>query len=116
MNNPVLSVCMITYNHEAFIRKAVQGVIDQKTSFPLEFIISNDCSLDNTHVIIKEIINTYPNVGFKYFNHASNKGMRENFIFALNECQGKYIAICEGDDFWIDPFKLQKQVEFLEQN
>jgi len=116
MNNPLVSVCMITYNHEDFIKEAIQGVLKQKVSFDIEFVIANDASSDNTNSIIEEIIDSNQVVNFKYFNHATNKGMAENFLFALGACSGKYIALCEGDDFWTDPLKLQKQVDFLEAN
>ncbi len=114
MSNPLVSICMITYNHEDFIKEAIQGVLKQKHSFDIEFVIANDASTDNTNSIIEEIIDANQGVNFKYFNHSSNKGMARNFLFALAACSGSYIALCEGDDFWTDPFKLQKQVDFLE--
>lgn len=107
---------MITYNHEDFIKEAIFGILGQKFSFEFEFIIANDASSDGTDNIIEQIIKSHPQVNFRYFNNASNKGMAENFLFALSECSGKYIALCEGDDFWTDPLKLQKQVDFLENN
>lgn len=105
---------MITYNHERFIKEAIQGVLNQKVNFDFEFIISNDSSSDNTNFYIQRIINANPQVHFKYFNHSKNKGMIDNFLFALKSCSGKYIALCEGDDYWTDSLKLQKQVNFLE--
>ena len=105
---------MITYNHENYIKQSIEGVLKQKVSFDLEIIIANDASTDGTHECIQEIIKNNPQVTFKYFNHSKNKGMIDNFLFALAACSGKYIALCEGDDYWIDHHKLQKQVEFLE--
>lgn len=114
---PLISVVMITYRHEKYIQKAIEGVFLQKTNFPIEFIIANDNSPDNTDNIIKQVIkNTPDNVQVRYTKHEVNKGMNPNFTWALKQAQGKYIAICDGDDYWIDENKLQKQVDFLEQN
>ena len=117
MKKPLLSILMITYNHESYIEQAIKGVFSQKVNFPVEFVISNDCSTDKTHQKIEEILKDSPeNFTIKYYNHTENLGMMENFIFSLKQCQGKYIALCEGDDYWIDNNKLQKQVNFLEKN
>ncbi|MBF1097032.1 MAG: glycosyltransferase [Riemerella sp.] len=114
---PLISVVMITYRHEKYIQKAIEGVFLQKTNFPIEFIIANDNSPDNTDNIIKQVIkNTPDNVQVRYTKHEVNKGMNPNFTWALKQAKGKYIAICDGDDYWIDENKLQKQVDFLEQN
>lgn len=111
------SICMITYNHEKFIGEAIVGVLMQKTNFEYELIIANDCSPDKTDEIVNEYINTHPKGNrIRYFSHKQNLGMIPNFVFAMQQCQGKYIALCEGDDYWIDPYKLQKQVDFLEAN
>lgn len=108
---------MITYRHENYIRQAIEGVLMQECDFDVELIIANDCSPDQTDNIIQGIIKNHPK-GFwiKYIKHESNVGMMSNFIFALKECRGEYIALCEGDDYWTDPLKLQKQVDFLEKN
>jgi len=112
-----LSICMITYNHEKYIEEAINSVLMQDIDFSYELVISNDASTDNTHSIITNIIRQHPKAGIiKYFNHPANIGMRANFEFALEKCAGKYVAICEGDDYWTDPYKLQKQVDFLEAN
>lgn len=117
IKKPLVSVIMITYGHEKYIREAINGVFIQETHFPVELIIANDCSPDNSDAVIKEIIkNTPENIRVHYIRHEKNIGMNSNFLFALKQAQGKYIAICEGDDYWIDPQKLQKQVDFLEQN
>jgi len=112
-----ISVCMITYGHSQFIKQAVLGVLNQKTKFEVELIIADDCSPDNTQQILKDIIKNYPDgQRIKYTRHSQNKGMMNNFIWALRECSGNYIALCEGDDYWTDEYKLQKQVDFLEAN
>jgi len=113
----VISVCMITYGHEKYIREAIEGVLIQKCDFEVELIIANDCSPDSTNSIIENILENHPEkISVKYFNHDKNLGMMPNFIFALQQCSGKYIALCEGDDYWTDHLKLQKQVDFLEAN
>ncbi|QSW87481.1 glycosyltransferase [Flavobacterium endoglycinae] len=112
-----VSVDMITYKHERFIKQAIEGVLMQETSFDYELIISDDCSPDNTQEIIEEIKKNHPKGDkIKYFRHKQNIGMQANGTFAFNQCSGKYVALCEGDDYWTDPLKLQKQVDFLEAN
>lgn len=112
-----VSVDMITYKHERFIKQAIEGVLMQETSFDYELIISDDCSPDNTQEIIEEIKKNHPKGDkIKYFRHKQNIGMQANGTFAFNQCSGKYVALCEGDDYWTDPLKLQKQVDFLEEN
>ena len=108
---------MITYGHEKFIEQAIDGVLMQECDFEVELIIANDCSPDQTDQIIQNILENHPRGSWvKYIKHNKNLGMMPNFIFAMQECQGKYIALCEGDDYWTDPLKLQKQVDFLEAN
>jgi glycosyltransferase involved in cell wall biosynthesis len=110
-----LSVCIITFNHENFIRTAIEGALMQKTNFPFEVIIGEDFSADNTRNICLEYKNNNPNI-IKLYLREKNIGMMNNFIETLKECKGKYIALCEGDDYWTDPYKLQKQVDILEAN
>ena len=114
---PLVSVIMITYGHEKYIEEAIRGVFLQKTNFPLELIISNDNSPDSTDEIVKNIIKYAPeNISVKYIQHPENIGMLPNLISTLKMAAGKYIAVCEGDDYWIDEKKLQKQTDFLEKN
>lgn len=108
---------MITYNHENLIKDAVEGVLMQKADFEIELIIADDNSPDKTEDVIHEIASKHPNGKWiKYTKHKANKGVIPNFIWALQQCQSEYIAICEGDDYWTDPYKLQKQVDFLKKN
>ncbi|MEN9971749.1 MAG: hypothetical protein RIS20_96 [Bacteroidota bacterium] len=118
MNNKTLvSVVMITYGHENFIQQAIEGVLMQEFSAEIELIIANDCSPDGTDGVIKTIIENHPRGAWiKYTNHPVNMGMMNNFIWALKQAKGKYIALCDGDDYWIDSLKLQKQIDFLEKN
>ncbi len=114
-NKPSVSVFMITYNHEKFIVKSIESVLMQKTDFPVEIVIGEDCSTDGTAAIIQEYERKHPDkIKAKY--HRPNLGVLGNLIDTLNRCQGKYIAMLEGDDYWNDPLKLQKQVDILERN
>ena len=105
---------MITYNHEPYIADAIEGVLMQKCDFPIELIIGEDCSTDKTIQICKEYSLKYPEI--KLLSSEANIGMMPNFTKTLQSCTGKYIALCEGDDYWTDPYKLQKQVDFLDAN
>lgn len=116
-NAPLVSVVMITYNHEKFIQQAIEGVLMQEYIGQIELIIANDHSPDDTDAIINKIIKEHHHGSWiKFTNHTTNIGMMANFIWALEQANGKYIALCEGDDYWTDPLKLQKQVDFLESN
>jgi len=110
----MVSVCMITYNHESYVRSAIEGVLMQKCNFDFELVIGEDCSTDNTRQICEAYIEK-SNV-IRLLPSSSNLGVSYNFIRTLRCCSGRYIAFCEGDDYWTDPFKLQKQVDFLEAN
>lgn len=117
MYDPLVSVIVITYNQEKFISDTIKSILMQKTDFIVELIISNDNSQDNTHEIINSLIKTKSkNFIINYINHNENIGMMKNFLKAINLARGKYIAICEGDDYWTNENKLQKQVNFLEKN
>ncbi len=116
-SNPLVSVCMITYGHEAFIKKAIEGILSQQTSFNFELIIADDCSPDNTELVVNKLLSEHSKADqVTYIRHKENLGMYENFLFALNACNSTYMALCEGDDYWTDPNKLQKQIDFLEAN
>jgi glycosyltransferase involved in cell wall biosynthesis len=108
------SICMITYNHENYIRQAIEGVLIQKCSFSYELIIGDDFSKDKTRLICEEYAFNYPNI--MVLPSKRNKGVSVNFLSTLSACNAKYIALCEGDDYWTDPNKLQKQVDFMEAN
>ena len=119
MNLPKISVVTITYGHEKYITDTLNGVLMQQYDGPVEFIIANDNSPDATDQVVKAYFEQHPvleNFEIKYTRHPVNKGMMPNFIWALEQATGKYIALCEGDDYWTNPLKLQKQVGFLEEN
>lgn len=109
------SICVITYNHETFIRQALDSVLQQQTSFEKEIVIGEDFSKDNTRAICLEYAEKYPDV-VKVIPAEKNVGMLPNFDRTWRACTGEYIAFIEGDDHWIDTHKLQKQVNFLEEN
>ncbi len=114
---PLVSVCVITYGHENFIEESINSILMQVCDFDFEVIISNDCSPDMTNAKIVDIINNHPKANLiKYHNHEKNSGAMSNFFFSLKESKSNYIALCEGDDYWTDNFKLQKQIDFLENN
>lgn len=118
-NTIMVSICCITFNHVNFIRQCLEGFIMQKTNFKYEVIVNDDCSTDGTTEIIKEYEQKYPDI-IKPIYHEENqwsKGIRRILAtFVYPKAHGKYYALCEGDDYWIDPFKLQKQVDLLEKN
>ncbi|GAB3224221.1 hypothetical protein GCM10027346_04130 [Hymenobacter seoulensis] len=104
---------MITYNHASFISQAIDSVILQKTSFNIEIIIGEDKSTDNTMSIIESYQTKHPDL-IKIITSETNVGMGLNFQRAFAACSGEYIAWLEGDDYWTDPDKLQRQVDFLD--
>lgn len=113
--SPLVSVWMITYNHEPYISQAIESILEQKTNFEFELVIGEDHSTDKTAEIIRLFEEKHPSFIKARYNQP-NIGVIPNMIETLDECSGKYIALCEGDDYWTDPYKLQKQVDFLEAN
>ncbi len=115
---PLVSISCITYNHENFIRAALEGFLMQETTFPVEILIHDDASTDETAAIIREYQQKYPDLIFPIYQteNQHSKGIKISATYQFPRARGKYIALCEGDDYWIDPLKLQKQVDFLEAN
>ncbi|MDM1551971.1 glycosyltransferase family 2 protein [Empedobacter falsenii] len=114
-----VSISTPTYGQESYIVDTIKGVLSQQYNGEIEFIITNDNSPDDTDNVIKNFLATAKiptNIIIKYIKHEANKGAIPNFAWTISQCTGKYIAICEGDDYWTDPLKLQKQVDFLEDN
>ena len=117
--DPTASISCTTYNHANFIKKCLEGFLMQQTSFEFEILIHDDASTDETQDIIKAYQQKHPTIIkpiFQTENQYSKgaRGIMPRFNFP--RAQGKYIALCEGDDYWTDPLKLQKQVDFLEEN
>ncbi len=115
MSSIKISACIITYNQESYIRECLEGALCQKVDFTYEIVIGDDCSTDGTSQICKEYATKYPKL-IKYFPRDKNLGMTGNWKRTIEDCQGEYIALCEGDDYWTDPKKLQRQVDFLDNN
>ena len=118
MKNPTVTVWCLTYNQKEFIKDALDGFVMQKTSFPFEVIVHDDASTDGTTNIVNEYAKKYPEI-IKPMIETENqwqKGGLKHIISIMNEKhrRGKYIAFCEGDDYWTDSLKLQRQVDFLE--
>lgn len=121
--NPLVSVSVVTYNHEKYIRECIDGILMQKTDFDFEILVGEDDSQDNTRNICIDYAKRYPDKIRLFLHDRSNviyinghPTGRYNMLFNLKEAKGRYIALCEGDDYWTDPLKLQKQVDFLEEN
>ncbi len=117
-SKPLVSIICTSYNHEAYIRKCLEGFVTQKTSFAFEAIVHDDASTDNTQQIIKEYQTKYPEI-IKPILQKENQHSKGVYIigkFIMPLVQGKYIAMCEGDDFWITSDKLQRQVDYMEQH
>lgn len=111
----MVSIFCMVYNHETFLRKCLDGFLMQQCNFNYTIVIGEDCSTDNSRAIILEYAKNYPGK-FKLLLHEKNVGAAQNQKLVFENCTGKYIALCEGDDYWTDPLKLQKQVDFLEDN
>lgn len=123
MDNPLVSVVIVTYNHEKYIAEAIEGALMQKINCPYEILIGEDDSSDGTREICKGYAKEYPEKIRLFLNDRQNviyingrSTGRWNFINLLKKSKGKYVALCEGDDYWTDPLKLQKQTDFLEAN
>ena len=114
---PFVSIVCLTYNHEMFINQAIDGFLMQKTNFPIEILIHDDASTDKTSAIIRDYQTKYSEIIkpiFQTENQFSKGKGYVGFTLCCQKAAGKYIACCEGDDYWIDPLKLQKQVDLLE--
>jgi len=106
---------MITYGHEKYIKQAIEGILMQECDFNVELIIADDKSPDKTETIVNNFLKNHSRKDWiNYTKHKQNKGANSNFDWAMQQARGEYVALCEGDDYWVDPYKLQKQVDFLD--
>lgn len=115
----MVSVCCLTYNHEAFIKQAIDSFLSQKVEFEIEILVYNDASTDGTTEIVRDFETKYPGIVRQICNESNiyqKYGAGPILVDHYRNANGKYLAICEGDDYWIDEQKLQKQVDFLERN
>lgn len=114
----LVSVICTAYNHERYIRDALEGFVMQKTKFPFEVIVHDDASTDGTADIIREYEKKYPDIIKPIYQKENqySRGVRIGRDIIMPLVKGKYVAFCEGDDYWTDPLKLQKQVDFLEKH
>jgi len=110
---PILSVCLITYNHVKYIEQAIEGVLMQQVDFSFELVIADDFSTDGTRELLLAYKKKYPEL-IKLILQKKNVGPAKNWMNLITFPQCKYIAYFEGDDYWTDPYKLQKQVDYLE--
>jgi len=110
---PLVSVCMTAYNHEPYLRQAIESVLAQETSFGVELVLGEDCSSDATAAICREYAGRYPD-RVRLVTSDANVGWRANYRRTFDACRGKYVAYCDGDDWWDDPLKLQTQADLLE--
>ena len=110
-----VSICITTYNHEKYIEECLMSIFAQEFSGRYEIIIGNDNSSDNTETIIQKIIAEHPKGNLiKYFNNVPNLGYVKNTLHTFQQAKGKYISVLDGDDYFIDVLKIQKQFDFLE--
>ena len=112
-NNIKVSILVLAYNHEKYIRKSLESMVSQQTNFKFQIVIGEDKSTDNTRAIIKEYYEKYPDI-IKPLFRKKNLGAARNVAATLRQCTGEYVAFMECDDFWTDPLKLQKQADFLD--
>ncbi len=121
MNTPKVSVCVPTFNHQAYIAQMLDGALAQQTDFEFEIVVGDDASTDQTPAIVGQYAARFPGK-IRAFLHPTNQGPpqpkefagRNNVLQLLKACAGQYVALCEGDDYWTDPLKLQKQADFLD--
>lgn len=118
MNKPKVSVVCMVYKHEAYLRQCFDGFVMQKTTFPIEILVNDDCSPDGSANVMREYEEKYPELFHCIYQEENqySKGKMAWWEVLFPMAKGDYIAICEGDDYWIDPYKLQKQVDFMEQH
>lgn len=110
--DPVLSVRLITYMQEGFIRQALDGILSQRADFPFELVIGEDAGADRTRAICEEYVERHP-ATIRLLPWAPRRGMVANHLETLRACRGEFVALCDGDDYWVDPEKLQLQVDIL---
>ena len=110
-----LSILLVSYNHENYIQQGLKGIAIQQCNFEFEVIVADDCSTDNTLILIRDELGK-KGLDYKVLESTQNLGLEMNYKRGFEACQGEYIAVLEGDDYWTDPFRLQKHADFLDQH
>lgn len=114
-DTPMVSVAMISYNREDAVERAIRGVLGQRTPFAFELVIVDDASTDRTYEIARRWAERYPSV-IRLYRNPQNIGLQRNYVEAFSRCRGRYLALCDFDDWWISPSKLARQVAYMEQH
>lgn len=112
IKNPLVSVCITAYNIDKYLVQCIESILMQETNFNYEIVVGEDCSTDNTREILMTYASKFPDV-FRILYNKKNIGMMPNFIKTIESAKGKYVAVMDGDDVWLDKYKLQKQIDFL---
>lgn len=110
-----LSILLVTYNHDSYIKEAIESILIQKFDFPYEIIVADDCSTDKTINILESYAEKNPEI-FKFLSAENNLGITKNYKRGFKACQGEYVAVLEGDDYWTSPSRIKKMVRFLDNN
>ena len=121
ITKPLVAINCLVYNHEPYLRDCFEGFVMQQTNFPFVAIVHDDASMDGSAAIIREYEEKYPHIFKPIYETENQYSKRDGSLDrimdeAINATDAKYVAMCEGDDYWTDPLKLQKQVDFLEAN
>ncbi len=114
-NQPMVSVVMVAYNSAKYINDAIRGVVRQRTGFPIQLVVSDDASTDDTEAIVAKWVARYPDI-VEYHRNAVNLGVQGNYLEAFKHCRGKYLAMCDADDYWTCRAKLARQVRYMEKH
>lgn len=113
MGIPLVSVCVTAYNHEKYLSQTLESIVGQQTSFEVEVVVGEDCSTDRTGVLCRQWVERFPD-RIRLVTGPRNVGWRANYRRTIAACRGRYVALCDGDDYWSEPLKLQMQVERME--
>ena len=116
MKLPSVSVCVISYNHQNFIESALNSICNQNYNGEIEVVVGDDCSSDDTPTLIQKIASSNPAIKWNLKLRDANVGIAKNFADVILSASNEFVAILEGDDYWVDPLKLKKQVQKLEKN
>lgn len=112
---PMVSIAMVTYRQQDLIGRAIKGVVKQKVTFPIELVIVDDCSPDDTYAVAESWRQRYPDI-IRLYRNETNVGVQENYLRAFSHCRGRYLALCDADDYWCDRRKLSRQTAYMEAN